>query len=1047
MIRLTLFLAFSIYLVGQVSFAQKNKSKSESEIPAHFQSDAYKAMHWRFVGTHRGGRASGVCGVLGQPNVYYLAATGGGVWKTTDGGNSWQSISDGFFGGSVGAVRVSPSDPNIVYAGCGEKTVRGNVSPGYEGVYRSYDAGKTWESIGLAKMTQIGEIRVHPKDPNTVLVAVIGDLFKDSPERGLFKTTDGGKTWKKVLYVNSGAGAVDVTYDPNNPRILYAATWKLRRTPYSLSSGGEGSGLWKSTDGGDTWENISENKGLPHGPLGIIGVSVSGANSDRVFAIVEAKNGGLFRSDDAGKTWAKVSEDANLRQRAWYYSKVFADPINADRVYVMNVQFWRSDDGGKNFKSYRTPHGDHHDLWISPENNENLVVGDDGGAQVSFDAGENWTSYHNQATAQYYRITTDNAFPYRIYVAQQDNSTLRIPHRTAGRSIGEGDWESTAGGESAHLAPDPENPEVVYGGSYGGYLSRVDHSNDAFRLVDIWPDNPIGHGVEDFKYRFQWNFPIFFSPHDPDKLYAASNHLHVTTNEGQSWEVISPDLTRDEPEKQVSSGGPITQDNTGVEYYATIFAACESPYEEDLLWTASDDGRVNLSKDGGETWTEVTPPSAPKNLMWNSIDPDPFTKGGVYLAGTLYKAGDYRPYLFRSKDYGKTWVKIINGIPADHFTRVVRADPDRQGLLYAGTEFGVFISFDDGASWSSMQLDLPITPVTDMVVKDKNLAIATQGRGVYILDDLSVFHQLTSSVTEDVICLLKPTDAYRMGAFNGKRKPPKSAGENHHNGVQFFFNINQAISSEDTVTFELLEKDGSLIRKFSSKAEEKKDSLTAEEGSNSFVWDMRYPNAEGFPGMILWAGGLAGPKALPGEYKARLSMNGEQVETDFTILADPRSTSSIEDLKVQFDFVQQSNDKLSETHKAIKDIRAIRGQLKDLSARLEDDSVHQKIKDQIKSIQESMTAIEEALYQTKNKSGQDPLNYPIRLNNKLAAVKSEASYGDYRPTDQAIAVANEMTAMINAELDKWEALNTTEIKALNEMVLNAKIELIQVPKD
>jgi photosystem II stability/assembly factor-like uncharacterized protein len=685
----------------------------------------YNGLEWRSIGPFRGGRSAAVTGVPGKANLFYFGSTGGGVWRTSDAGNTWENISDGFFGGSIGAVAVSEWDNNVIYVGGGEKTVRGNVSYGY-GIWKSLDAGKTWTSIGLKESKHIPRIRIHPKNPDVVYAAVLGDLFKSSEERGIYKSEDGGKNWKRVLFANADAGAVDLILDPNNPRILYASTWHIRRTPYSLESGGDGSALWKSTDGGDTWTNITANEGLPKGTWGIVGVTVSPVNSNRVYAIIENEKGGVYRSDDAGKTWRKMNEDRNLRQRAWYYTRIYADTKDEDMVYVLNVSYHRSKDGGRTFQNFNAPHGDHHDLWIAPEDNQRMIMADDGGAQVSFDGGDNWSSYDNQPTAQFYRVVTDNHFPYRIYGAQQDNSTLRIAHRTDGFAITESDWETTAGSESGHIAPNPANPDIVYGGNYGGLLEMQDHKTGESRAINVWPNNPMGHGAEDMKYRFQWNFPIFFSPHDANKLYTTSNHVHVTTNGGQSWETISPDLTRNDKTKLGPSGGPITKDNTSVEYYCTIFAAAESPYEKDFIVTGSDDGLVHATIDGGKTWNKITPKDMPEWTMVNSVEFDPFTKGGIYIAGTRYKLGDYRPYLYKSKDYGKTWTKITDGINTDHFTRVLRADPKRKGLLYSGTETGMYISFDDGASWKPFQLNLPIVPITDLTIKNDNLIASTK---------------------------------------------------------------------------------------------------------------------------------------------------------------------------------------------------------------------------------------------------------------------------------------------------------------------------------
>ena len=578
----------------------------------------YDALEYRLIGPFRGGRSAAVTGVPNKPNLFYFGATGGGVWKTIDGGRTWENISDGFFGGSIGSISVSKSDPNVIYVGGGEKTVRGNVSSGY-GMWKSVDAGKTWKSVGLEKSRHIPRIVIHPKDHNILYAAVLGNIYKPTEERGVYKSIDGGKTWKKVLFANKDAGAVDLTLDPNNPRILYASTWNVRRTPYSLSSGGDGSALWKSTDSGETWTKISDNDGFAKGTLGIMGVTVSPLNSERVWAIVEHKDkGGVYRSDDAGKTWKQINSERKLRQRAWYYTRIYADTEDEEVVYVLNVRYHKSKDGGKTFSTFNAPHGDHHDLWIAPENSKRMVIGDDGGAQVTYDGGETWSTYHNQPTSQFYRVTTDNHFPYRIYAAQQDNSTIRIKHRSDGWTIDEDDWEATAGGESAHIAIDPLNNDIVYGGSYGGFLTRVNHKTGTTRAINVWPDNPMGHGAEGMKYRFQWNFPLFFSKHNPKKLYTFSNHVHVTENEGQSWKLLSEDLTKNDPTKLVSSGGPITQDNTGVEYYGTIFAAAESPINEGVLWVGSDDGLVHITKNGGDSWQNVTPKQMPEWMMINT---------------------------------------------------------------------------------------------------------------------------------------------------------------------------------------------------------------------------------------------------------------------------------------------------------------------------------------------------------------------------------------------------------------------------------------------
>ena len=734
MIRLLLLT--SCFIIPFLGLAQNDRSDQAFPV-------INEGLNFRCIGPFRGGRSAAVTGVEGKPMLFYMGTTGGGVWKTENGGSTWENISDGYFGGSIGAIEVSKSHPNIIYVGGGEVTVRGNVSPG-TGMYKSVDGGRSWKSIGLSDSRHIVRIRVHPTDPNIVYAAVLGDLFKDTEERGVYKSTNGGETWEKVLFANSSAGAVDIILDPQNPDMIYASTWRVRRTPYDFSSGGEGSALWKSNDGGKNWESLMENSGMPEGTIGIIGVTVSPVNPNRVWAIIENDKGGVFRSDDGGDNWELTNSDRSLRQRAWYYSRIYADTKDENTVYVMNVAYHKSTNGGKTFTSHYAPHGDHHDLWIAPEDPNRMIIGDDGGGQISYDGGKNWSTYMNQPTSQFYRVTTDDHFPYRIYGAQQDNSTIRIDSRSNRWFIGEDNWESTAGGESAHLAPDPKDNDIVFGGSYGGFLTRYNHHTDLNRAINVWPDNPIGYGAEGMRYRFQWNFPLFFSPHDKNKLYTCSQFLHVSYNGGESWEIISPDLSRNDSTKLVSSGGPITKDNTGVEYYATIFAAIESPYEKDLIWCGSDDGLIHVTRDGGKNWENVTPKKLPEWTMINSIEADPNNKGGLYVAATGYKMGDYTPYLYHTTDYGETWKLITNGIPEGYFTRVIRADQNVPGLLYCGTEFGLFISTNEGQNWESFQLNLPLVPITDLALKDNDLIVATQGRSFWVFDDLNVIWEEAS---------------------------------------------------------------------------------------------------------------------------------------------------------------------------------------------------------------------------------------------------------------------------------------------------------------
>ncbi|PKV65741.1 sortilin (neurotensin receptor 3) [Polaribacter sp. Hel1_33_96] len=1029
------FLVICLFISANVKVNAQKKSTKVSD-------EYFSAVKWRNIGPFRGGRSAAVTGVSGKANLFYMGSTGGGVWKTTDAGNTWQNISDGFFGGSVGAIAVSESDNNVMYAGMGEKTVRGNVSSG-DGIWKTENAGKTWKHVGLKNSRHIPRMRIHPKNADIVFAGVMGDLYKPTQERGVYKSADGGENWKRVLFSDENSGVVDLIIDPNNARILYATTWDVRRTPYSLSSGGKGSALWKSVDQGETWTNISTNKGLPSGIWGIAGVTVSPINSDIVWALIENEKGGIYKSTDAGKTFKLINSERKLRQRAWYYTRIYADTQDENILYVLNVRYHKSTDGGKTYKTYNAPHGDHHDLWIAPEDNQRMIIGDDGGAQISFDAGDNWSTYMNQPTSQFYRVTTDNYFPYRILAAQQDNSTVRISHRTSGRFITESDWTSTAGGESAHIAVDPLNDDIVYGGSYGGLLTRKNHKTNETRAINVWPDDPMGHGAEDFKYRFQWNFPIFFSPNNEKKLYAASNHLHVTENEGQSWKIISPDLTRNDPKTLKSSGGPITQDNTGVEYYGTIFAATESTFEPGLIWTGSDDGLVHISKNNGETWNNVTPKKMPEWMMINCIEIDPFTKGGAYIVGTKYKSGDYKPYIYKTENYGKSWKLIVEGISDEDFTRALRADPKRKGLLYAGTERGMYISFDDGKNWQSFKQNLPIVPITDLTIKDDNLIAATQGRSLWIIDDLTPLHQLNESTLKKEIVLYKPKNAYNLSGGNGRTS--RTAGTNHSGGVSVNYYIKK-VAEKDVVSISFFDSNDHLIKKYTTKPdkEKKEEKLKVADGNNIFNWNMMHSGAESVKGMILWWASLSGPMALPGNYKVELAVNETKQTQRFNIIRNPASEATERDMKTQFDFINEINTKMTEIHKALKNVQKVRGQVGLLKKSIKDKETHKALLEYADTLVKDMTTIEETLYQTKSKSGQDPLNFPIRLNNKLAHLNSLTRIGNYAPTQQAFDFKNDIVKDIDIELKKLYSLFDARLKELNQKVKESNIDLIQL---
>lgn len=1025
-----------LFFVFQPLNAQSRRRSNKNTV--HYPESTYASLEYRSIGPFRGGRSAAVTGVPGKPNLFYFGSTGGGVWKTEDGGQTYENISDGYFGGSIGSIAVAPSDSNVLYVGGGEVTVRGNVSSGY-GIWKSVDAGKTWTFSGLPKSRHVPRIVIHPKDPNIVYAAVLGNIYKPTSERGVYKSIDGGATWKKVLFSNEHAGAVEFVMDPSNPRTLYAATWRVNRTPYSLNSGGEGSALWKSTDEGEHWTEISQNEGFAAGTLGIIGVTVSPVNQERVWAIVENKEkGGVYRSEDGGTTWSHINDSRALRQRAWYYSKIYADTQDEDMVYVMNVSYHKSKDGGKTFERNNAPHGDHHDLWIAPEDHNRMIIADDGGAQISYNGGETWSTYYNQPTAQFYRVTTDNSFPYRIYVAQQDNSTLRVRHRSSGRGIGEADWEPTAGGESAHIAVDPLDNDIVYGGSYGGFLTRVNHKNNTVRGINVWPDNPMGYGAEGMKYRFQWNFPIHFSKHNPKKLYTFSNHVHVSEDEGQSWKIISPDLTRNDPEKLKSSGGPITQDNTGVEYYCTLFAANESPLKEGLMWVGSDDGLLHLTQNGGETWENVTPASMPKWLMINSIEPSPFDPAVCYVAGTLYKTGDFTPYLYKTTDYGKTWSLITEGIPNEHFTRVLRADPGKKGLLYAGTETGMYISHDDGASWHPFQLNLPIVPITDLTIKENSLIVATQGRSLWMLDDLTVLHQVDQNTANQPMKLFKPKDSYRTQGSGGRSS--LTEGTNLPNGVIVHFNLKEFDASKDTVALHFKETDGTLIKSFSTS--DKKNPLKVKAGGNQFVWNTRYEGAETLDGMIFWSASFSGAKAVPGTYKVVLEKNGTTQEQDFDILPDPTAEATVGQMKLQFDFVNKVNATVDAAHKAIKNIRSVRKKLDDFESNYKDNKTVQPLIDQAKELKNALTEIEKALYQTQNRSNQDPLNFPIRLTNKLGHLNRLTTISDFPPTDQDEVVRKELTEQVEGHLKEYNRLMSEDLETFNKAFADLNLDYL-----
>jgi photosystem II stability/assembly factor-like uncharacterized protein len=1063
----------------------------------------WKALTYRLVGPYRGGRVVAVAGVVAQDNTYYFGGVAGGVWKTTDGGLNWHPLFDKTKDASpsIGAIAIAESDPNVIYVGTGEACIRGNIVGG-NGVYKSIDAGKTWNFVGLADTHSIGRLIVHPKNPDLAFVAALGHPFGDNEERGVFRTRDGGKTWEKVLYKDAKTGAIDITFDPTNPNILFAALWQAKRQPWTMDSGGPGSGLYRSADGGATWKEINEH-GLPEGIKGRIGVTVSGANPNRIWAVIEAEKGGIYRSDDGGESWQLLTDDHRFRQRAWYYSHIFADPKSADTVYILNTAMYRSNDGGKTFSPVRAPHGDNHALWIDPTNPKRLINGNDGGATISIDGGQNWSSIYTQPTAQFYHVTTDNRFPYYIYGAQQDNSTVGIASASPDGGIDRPDWYDVGGGESGYIAPDPNDPQIVYAGSYGGDITRYDHRTGETQLVNPWPVNPIGWAAADVKHRFQWTEPIVFSPHDPKTLYFAGEVLFKTIDNGMTWSIISPDLTRNDKSKQQASGGPITKDNTGVEVYDTIFSVVESPAQKDLIWAGTDDGLVQLTHDGGQHWENVTPKAMPEWSTVDMIEASPKDAGTAYIAVERHKMDDFAPYIFKTTDFGKSWTKLVNGIPTNDYVHAVRIDPRRPNLLFAGTEAGVYISFDDGARWQSLQLNLPASPVNDLVVKNNDLVVATHGRSFWVLDDITALEQYTDSIPREEAHLFTPAAAnhtlFRGGFFgagpNTGKNPPagaiidywlktslkkpegkKSDSEKKESTGESATTSPTSETKQDAtkseskpgeaeapkITIDILDSSGKVIRHFPKKEEEAEPeegfvpggrpanaALSADAGLNRFVWDLNYEDASRVPHAPLWAGSTTGPRALPGNYQVRLTVLGKSYSAPLKIDSDARLKVTQADLEKQFDLLLKIRDKLTQTDDTINQIRDFRDQINAINKRLKNDPRAKAVGDAGKSVDKKMTEVEEALIQTKAKSGQDVLNFPIRLNNQLAALGGVVSTADSAPTQASYEVFAMLSKSIDDQLAKWKAIVTTDVKSYNDIIKQQDVTalLIKPPSE
>ena len=1010
-------------------------------------------MKWRLVGPFRGGRALAVEGVPGEPNTYYFGAVAGGIWKTTDGGANWAPLFEHQAVASVGALAVAPSDHNVIYVGTGEAAIRGDISYG-DGVYKSVDGGKSWRNVGLKDSRQIGALIVHPNDPNTAFVAALGHAFGPNTERGIFRTSDGGKSWQKVLGKDENTGGINVVFDPHNPNILFAALWQARREPWHFSSGGPGSGLYRSSDGGTTWKQL-EGNGLPDGILGKIGVSVSGTDGNRVYASIEAKEGGLFRSDDGGEHWQRVNDDGRFRQRAWYFSSIYADPKAVDTVYVLNTGLFRSTDGGKTFELLPATHGDHHGLWIDPQNPARLINANDGGASVSNDAGHTWTTQNNQPTAQFYHVAVDNAFPYHIYGAQQDNTNLGIASRTDSGVIGREDWFQAGGGECGFVVPDPRDWHIIYSDSESDIV-RYDKREDQSQDISVWPLDNSGHGAIDLKYRFQWTSPLMLSPHDPDTLYTAAQYVFKSTDHGGHWQQISPDLTRDDKTKQQPSGGPLTRDITSVEYYDTVFALAESPKQKGLLWAGSDDGLVHLSTDDGAHWANVTPAGLPEWSTIDCIEASPHDSVTAYLAVDRHKLDDIKPSLYKTTDSGKTWALITAGLPDGAYVHAVREDPVRRGLLYAGTETGVFVSFDDGAHWQSLQLNLPTAPVHDLVVKGDDLVVATHGRSFWVLDDVTPLRQLdVQSAGTDALLyqaqtalrLHYPDEIDKHGAV-GQDPPPGAI-------IDYYFKT----APQGEVVLEILDAKGQVVRRLSSKEEKKDDqppewpdrveeakTIPAHAGMNRYAWNLRYEEPLQIPGAFYSDDGPQGPLALPGDYTVRLTANGKSQTASLKLALDPRVKDG-SGLPAQFALSLQTREQITALHRAVNEIRAVKGEVAALHRRFGENARMKAAFDAADELDKKINPVEEELIQVNMKGSEGNLAFPNMLNEEFDSFSHTIEAADTAPTQPLIEVSQNLGQRLEAQLKNWAQIKADELPKINALVRESEVPALFIPAE
>jgi photosystem II stability/assembly factor-like uncharacterized protein len=1043
---LRFFFAFLVVALSGAIGAAPSPSPGASPTPApQIDPKLFSGMQWRQVGPFRGGRALAIVGVPGEPNTWYFGAVAGGVWKTLDGGANWTPLFDKQDISSIGAIAVAPSDHNIIYVGTGEAAIRGNTTYG-TGVYKSVDGGKNWKNIGLRDTRQIGALIVHPNNPDIVLVAALGHAFGPNPERGIFRTSDGGKTWAKVLSKDENTGGIDVVFDPHNPNVVFASLWQARRQPWFFSSGGPGSGLYKSEDNGVTWKQLTGN-GLPDGILGIIGISVSGADSNRVYAIIEAKEGGIFRSDDGGEKWTKVNDDGRFRQRAWYFSKIYADPKSADTVYVLNTGAFKSVDGAKTFNLLPARHGDHHGLWIDPENPNRVGNANDGGASISMDGGKTWTTQNNQPTAQFYHVATDNAYPYHIYGAQQDNSNVGIASRSEEGVITAQNWFVAGGGECGFVVPDPRDWHIIYSNNEG-YITRYDKNKEEVQDVSVWPLDNAGHGAIDLVHRFQWISPLFLSPHNPDVLYTAAECVFKSTDRGISWTQISNDLTKNDKSKQQPSGGPLTNDITSVEYYDTVFALTESPKKQGTLWAGTDDGLVHVTTDDGKNWANVTP-KMPEWSTVSIIDPSPHDANTAFVAVDRHRLDDFKPYVLKTTDLGKSWSPITNGIPEGAYVHSVREDPKRKGLLYAGTELGVYFSLDDGAHWQPLQLNLPQSPIHDLVVKDDDLVVATHGRSFWVLDNLTPLRQLSAQSPSPDMLLYQPQTAVRLHYPEeiDKRQP---AGDNPPMGAMIDYYFKSA--PKDEVTLDILDAQGKLVRHLSSK--EKKESeqppewpdqvkapktIPANDGMNRFAWDLRYNEPIQVPGAFYAGNAPRGALALSGDYQVKLTANGKTQTAPLHLVVDPRTKDHEGELPKQFELSTQVNARISELHQAVNEIREVKSQIKELHTKFGDDPKVKPALAAADALEHKMSEVEQQLIQVNMKGSEGNLAFPNMLNEAFDTFSHSVDAGDREPTKPQMDVFASLSGRLDEQLKKWNAIKKDDLPKVTELIKQADL--------